>query len=96
MFGVPRGASKHARPRLGNWVLSIVSWFGQWVTLDIMLDELSKTRAGTLICLQMGVMESRRSRIGSSSPGYIYLECPESQAGLHRLKQFSVKSSGSQ
>jgi hypothetical protein len=67
VFGVPRGASKHARPRLGNWVLSIVSWFGQWVTLDIMLDELCKTRAGTLICLQMGVMESRRSRIGTCS-----------------------------
>ena len=29
--------------KMGNWVGSIVSWFSQWVTPGIMMDELSKT-----------------------------------------------------
>ena len=34
--------------------------------------------------------------IGPVEPGDIYIECPESQAGLRRVRHFSMKSSGSQ
>jgi hypothetical protein len=33
---------------------------------------------------------------GPAEPGYIFIECPESESILHRLRQFSMKASGSQ